>query len=178
MLLWMFEGLFVLSNWVSFQYHGIPSAHFTIYEISKLASTLLCCVLTIASESLKLRGVLWLLIKSRYTFPVFPKTCCRILFSVAKFLRVSLWQCFHYQLFSFTKTKKKVKWNDLISQRTADKSTPPSAEGPQGLGERCCTARFSTTTWQVPGTMGFVRSKRETKHHLWNGILIDCCSHY
>lgn len=50
--------------------------------------------------------------------------------------------------------------------------------GPQGLGERCCIVRFSMTTWQVPGSMGFVRSKHETKHHLWNGILIDCCSHY
>lgn len=26
--------------------------------------------------------------------------------------------------------------------------------------------------------MGFVGSKRETKHHLWNCNLIDCCSHY
>ena len=37
---------------------------------------------------------------------------------------------------------------------------------------------FTTTTWQVPGSMGFAGSKHETKHHLWNSNLIDCCSHY
>lgn len=93
---------------------------------------------------------------------------------------MSLWQCFHFQLFGCTLLKKGdwAKWSDLISQQTADKSTPPSAEGPRGLGEWRCVARFRTTTWQVPGSVGFVRSKRETKHHLWNGILIDCCPHY
>lgn len=70
------------------------------------------------------------------------------------------------------------KWNDLISRQAADKSTPPSAEGPWGLGDWRWMLRFRTTTWQVPGSMGFVGSERETKHHLWNCNLIDCCSHY
>lgn len=47
-----------------------------------------------------------------------------------------------------------------------------------GLGDWRWMLRFRTTTWQVPGSMGFVGSKRETKHHLWNRNLIDCCSHY
>lgn len=87
-------------------------------------------------------------------------------------------------LLHFIKEKKKkkkgdqAKWSDLISQQTADKSTPPSAKGPRGLGEWRCIAHFRPTTWQVPGSLGFVRSKRETKHHLWNRFLIDCCSHY
>lgn len=38
--------------------------------------------------------------------------------------------------------------------------------------------RFRTTTWQVPGSTGFLGSGRETKHHLWECNLIDCCSHY
>lgn len=58
-------------------------------------------------------GFLWFLVKSRYTYPVFPETCHRILFTVVKFSRVSLWQCFQFQLFSSTKTKpkkSKMKW--------------------------------------------------------------------
>ena len=47
-----------------------------------------------------------------------------------------------------------------------------------GLGDWRWMPRFRTTTWQVPGSMGFVGSERETKHHLWNCNLIDCCSHY
>lgn len=88
-------------------------------------------------------------------------------------------QCFLFQLFCFTLLKKVdlAKWNDLIS-RQADKWTPPSAEGPWGLGDWRWMLHFRTTTWQVPGSMGFVGSERETKHHLWNCNLIDCCSHY
>lgn len=77
-----------------------------------------------------------------------------------------------------TKNVDQAKWNDLISRQAADKSTPPSAEGPQGLGDWRWLPHFRTITWQVPGSMGFVGSKRETKHHLWNCNLIDCCSHY
>lgn len=38
------------------------------------------------------------------------------------------------------------KWNDLISRQAADKSTPPSAEGPWGLGDWRWMLRFRTTT--------------------------------
>lgn len=133
-------------------------------------------VLTTLSESLKWTEGFFMAAYKKQVW--IPKTCRMTFLCVAKFSGVSLWWCFHFLLFCFTLLKKKVKWNDLISQQTADKSTPPSAEGPQGLGEWRCMACFGTTTWQVPGSMGFVRSKRETKHHLWNGILIDCCSHY
>lgn len=34
-----------------------------------------------------------------------------------------------------TKNVDQAKWNDLISRQATDKSTPPSAEGPQGLGD-------------------------------------------
>lgn len=77
-----------------------------------------------------------------------------------------------------TKNVDQAKWNDLISRQAAEKSTPPSAEGPQGLGDWRWLPHFRTITWQVPGSMGFVGSKRETKHYLWNCNLIDCCSHY
>lgn len=88
---------------------------------------------------------------------------------------------FSFSVVLFHPIKKNVdqaKWNDLISRQAADKSTPPSAKGPQGLGDWRWMPRFRIITWQVPGSMGFVGSKRETKHHLWNCNLIDCCSHY
>lgn len=145
-----------------------------LLQFMKLASDTL--VFWQSHQSLKLaeRGFL-VAYKKQVYISCFPKNlvqefilCCKV------------FMCVTLTVLSFpvSQKQKKVKWNDLISQQTDDKSTPSSAEGPQGLGERCCTARFSTTTWQVPGSMGFVRSKCETKHHLWNGILIDCCSHY
>lgn len=88
---------------------------------------------------------------------------------------------FSFSVVLFHPIKKNIdqtKWNDLISRQAADKSTPPSAKGPQGLGDWRWMPRFRMITWQVPGSMGFVGSKRETKHHLWNCNLIDCCSHY
>lgn len=53
------------------------------------------------------------------------------------------------------------KWNDLISGQTVDESSAPSAEGPQGLGDLRWILHFRTTTWPVPGTKGFMGSKRK-----------------
>lgn len=106
---------------------------------------------------------------------------CSVYYWVYMNWTVNTWtQCFLLQLFCFTLLKKvdMAKWNDLISQQTSDKSTRPSAEGPWGLGDWRWMLRFRMTTWQVPGSKGFVGIERETKHHLWNCNLIDCCFHY
>ena len=52
-------------------------------------------------------------------------------------------------------------WNDLVSGQIADESSAPSAEGPQGLGDLRWIVRFRTPTWPMPGTKGFVGSKRK-----------------
>lgn len=55
---------------------------------------------------------------------------------------------------------------------------PSICKGPGGLGDWNWMPRFRTTTWQVPGSTGFLGSGRKTKHHLWECNMIDCCSHY